>query len=104
MLGCLAFRRNQRDVAATRLGLLAWRVMLVIGALLAVLSLFVEYSLDARHHIFGFPFMAAAWEERRGRWQGFAGPLTLPAYVANAVFAFLLPQVLLRLRARKGDA
>ncbi len=98
--GYFAFRRNGRDVAASRLSLLVWRVALLVGVALAILSLLARYPLDATRRIVGFPFMAAAWEKRGDHWQDFVGPLTLPAYAANAAFAFMLPQLLLRIRSR----
>lgn len=98
--GCIAFRRNRRDVASSGVSLLGWRVALLVGVALAFLSFLGRYPLDATHRILGFPFMAAAWEKHGDHWQDFVGPLTLPAYVANAAFAFLLPQLLLRIRRR----
>ena len=99
--GCVAFRRNRREVAASRVPLLVWRVVLAIGSVLAVLSFLGRYPLDATHRIVGFPFIVAAWEKHGDHWEDLVGPLTLPAYVANAAFAFMLPQLFVRIRSRR---
>jgi hypothetical protein len=40
--------------------------------------------------------MAAAWEKHADHWEDFVGPLTIPAYLANAILAQTLPQLALR--------
>ena len=97
--GAIALVRNRRDTSSAELSSGAWRAALLVGAVLAVLSLFAWYPLDKSHRIVGFPFMAAAWEEHGSHWEDFVGPLTLPAYLANAAFASMLPQLVLRARS-----
>lgn len=93
----VALRRNQRDIASAlssvRIRLGTW----LIGLVLATASFFVSYPLGDTHRIVGFPFMAAAWEKRADHWEDFVGPLTIPAYLANALLALTLPQLALRL-------
>jgi hypothetical protein len=96
--GAIALARNRRDLTASDLSLLIWRAALLVGVLLAAFSLFAAYPLDPTHRIVGFPFMAAAWERHGDHWEDFVGPLTFPAYLANAAFAFAFPQLLLRIR------
>lgn len=95
--GVVALLRNQRDVASPRLSLRVRLGTWVIGLSLATASLFVSYPLGDTHRIVGFPFMAAAWEKHGDNWEDFVGPLTIPAYLANALLALTLPQLALRL-------
>jgi len=93
----VALRRNHRDIAYPHLSFRARLGTWVIGLSLATASLFVSYPLDDAHRIVGFPFMVAAWEKHGDHWKDFAGPLTIPAYLANALLALTLPQLALRL-------
>lgn len=100
----VALQRNQRDIASAvssfRIRLGTW----LIGIVLATASFFASYPLGDTHRIVGFPFMAAAWEKHGDHWEDFVGPLTIPAYLANAILALTLPQLALRLlRARRRD-
>jgi len=98
----VALRRNQRDVASPRLSLRVRLGTWILGLVLATASLFVSYPLGDTHRIVGFPFMAAAWEKHGDHWEDFVGPLTIPAYLANAILALTLPQLVPRLlRARR---
>jgi hypothetical protein len=55
--------------------------------------------------IYGVPFMSAVFQKREGVWEDFVGPLTLPAFIANAAVGFLLPfwlwAIYLKLRQRR---
>ena len=89
--GVVAWLRNRRAPRTT----VARTASLGVGALLAAVSICVSYPLDASHRIVGFPFMVAVFEKSGTHWQDFVGPLTVPAYLGNALFALMLPQIVL---------
>jgi hypothetical protein len=90
--GVFAFIRNRRQ--AHRIPQPALRItLLAIGAALGAASTSFAYPLDDNTQIIGLPFTAAAFEGGAD----FVGPLTIPAFLANFAFWFLLPQLVLLL-------
>jgi hypothetical protein len=88
--GTYAFIRNRRD--ARRNSRARLRIAILgLGALLAAASAAIIYPLDDHTQIVGLPFTAAAFEDGAD----FVGPFTIPAFIANATFWFLLPQLVL---------
>jgi len=85
-----AFRRRPRllsvPVGALSLG---------IGIAVAILSFSYAYSPDPRHRVLGTPFPEVVLERHGESWEDFVGPLTLPAMLANAVVALLVPQLVI---------
>jgi len=74
---------------------------LVIGAATWPLTYWMTYPISnegERWWVVGFPFLVAVFDSE-GR--DYVGPLTMPGVVANGLFWFLVPQiVLVRLRHR----
>jgi hypothetical protein len=83
-----AFGRRPRllsvPVAALSLG---------VGIAVATLSFSSAYSPDPTHRVLGVPFPEVVLERHGESWEDFAGPLTLPAMLANALVALLAPQL-----------
>lgn len=108
--GVLAFTRNIRDLHVCRSTQPLWPMLvaLVAGAALAVGCLFVSYPYGAAR-ICGFPFPAATpnafalSRELPGtlpevdRAAGLVDPVNYPVQLGNMLFAFVLPQLALRL-------
>jgi hypothetical protein len=97
--GARALVHNRRDARRDSIpsGL---RIAAVgFGFLLAAASIVFVYPLGNRIQVVGLPFTAAAFENGAD----FVGPLTLPAYIANATFWFLCPQLFLRMLRRSTD-
>jgi len=67
---------------------------LVAGLLLALGSLYPEYSLEPHVRVVGVPFATVILKFERGHWIDFVSPLIFPALVGNAFLAALFPQVL----------
>jgi hypothetical protein len=65
----------------------------IAGILLVYGSLYPEYGLRSDLRVFGVPFVTTAWQFERGRWLDYTGALAVPAFVGNALVAFLLPQL-----------
>ena len=62
---------------------LLWAVAFLIGGASALM---LNYQLDERTRIIGFPLPAAAFQQsENGLWADFVGPLTGPFMFANAV-------------------
>jgi hypothetical protein len=102
--GGIAFVRNRRDQRSHPQDSRALLMFVLVGILLSVASPFVEYPFGDSDRVVGFPFVAAVFERHGKHWDDFVGPLTLPAYIANATFWLLLPQLVLRVaRSRKGQ-
>ena len=76
---------------------LAWKryiLLLVLGLLLGVLSIFVTYPYSEEYKIVGFPFAAAAFQKTEHGWIDYVGTMTPVFMAANFVCWALLPQVL----------
>lgn len=104
LAGSIALARNVRQMRSggeARFGHLVW-LTLATGIALAIGSFFVVYPYSERSRIVGFPFPAAAWEKDGNHWLDFVSPLSPVFSCANAVFAFVLPHLFLRvLRGRR---
>jgi hypothetical protein len=95
---CFVARSNrsaskQAEVSSAWLHVYRWRWL--VGVVFAIASAFIGYPVtDAgeRYRVLGVPFLAAAFDSG-GR--DYVGPLTLPAFVANTVVWFFLPQIVL---------
>jgi hypothetical protein len=100
------FRNRGTVLIAPRLR--AYPIVILVGLALACASAFVRYPLNRDTVVYGFPFTSAIFQRHNGRWADFVGPLTFPAFVANGVFFFLVPQIALdaviRKRARRNPA
>jgi hypothetical protein len=106
--GGFAMRRNwsvSGSGKSTQLSRRAWWIAIGFGVLLGIaswpLTYFMGYPLRTEvetGRIVGIPFMVAYFDAQ-GR--DYVGPITLLGAVANTVFWFLVPQMLLRL-IRKG--
>ena len=67
----------------------------VVSFLLGGLSLYPDYSLGEDLRVSGVPFLTVILKVEGGHLKDFISPLILPALIANAAFAGLLPQVLI---------
>ena len=67
---------------------------LVVGLILALGSLYPEYSLGPHVRVAGVPFATVILKFERGHWIDFVSPLIFPALVGNAFLAALFSQVL----------
>jgi len=87
-------RRFFRDAAKSRHRVPARFLLPIMGALLAAGSfLLPTYALGFKYRVLGVFFMSAILGRTENGWEDLAGPLTMPAALANAVFAFWLPQL-----------
>ena len=100
----LVWRETYREPKGRRLASRA--VLLLLGFIATIPIGSINYQVAPTISIYGFPFLSAVFEKRDGRWLDFVGPLTLPAFLANAIVAIVLPFILaacyLRLRGRAG--
>lgn len=95
ILAVVSIRYTGRHLKA---GLLpaGWRrtrgILWVAGIALGGLGAFCSYYPYGGGRVFGLPFFSAYFDEA-GR--DYVGPLTMPAFIANGVFWFLFPQLVL---------
>jgi hypothetical protein len=60
-----------------------WSSALIVGA---ILSLSLNYPVDERTRVYGFPLPAAAFQrDESGAWLDFVGPFTTPFMLLNWV-------------------
>ena len=103
--GLIAFKQNRRWRGGCFARPRARTLTRLGGVALAVLSFFASYPLSAKFQVIGLPFAVAFFEKRGDTWDDFEGPLSLPACLANAIVAFTLPQLVVRvLRWRHARA
>jgi CHASE2 domain-containing sensor protein len=88
----LSNRRALQQLSKWRKRCVTWPATSA-GILLAVASLYPEYALG-EIRVAGVPFTTVILKFERGHWIDFVSPLVALALVGNAVFAGLLPQVL----------
>jgi hypothetical protein len=75
------------------------RAAALAGLVLAVVNLFIgQYQIGPALRIVGVPFMAATVQNTPDGWLDVKGPLTGVVMAVNALTAFVLPQVFVRLR------
>ncbi len=103
--GIVSARNSFRNRASVLLAphLRAYPVAVAIGFMLAVGSAFIKYPLNEDTVVFGLPFMSAIFQRQNGHWADFVGPLTVPAFIGNCAFFFLLPQIILDAAIRRKN-
>src|SRR5215468_5553428 len=65
-----------------------------VGLLLAIASLWTGYPIGDDVRVAGVPFVVVILQFERGHWVDYISTFLGPAMIGNAVFAGLLPQVL----------
>jgi hypothetical protein len=103
VLGVAATVRNIGDLYDPAQGRSRWAslVAALAGIGLAYVCYKTRYSYSDTVRIWGFPFFAAAFEKDGESWLDFVGPMTGPASIANALFGFVLPQLMVRIARRR---
>jgi len=106
-LGVTATVRNIGDLSDPAQGSSRWLGLVagLAGIGLACVCYRASYSYSDTLRIWGFPFFAAAFEKEGDNWLDFVGPMTGPASLGNALFGFVLPQLVVRIvrhRRSKG--
>jgi hypothetical protein len=95
VLSLIARHANRSFIAslpASSRWLTSYKFLWLLGVLLGVASIFIAYpyTADKRYMVYGFPFLAYAFDAAGS---DYAGVLTLPFMLCNFLCWFFLPHV-----------